>query len=87
MSYDDLSDHPMAIFHANETYDTPSDCKWLAWVRKVERMLGHSLDGNDENKAGEGYSLDEAYDWWRAGEGVVAYVVEVRSRHRYRGRA
>ncbi len=30
----------------SETYVSPSEKSWLCWVAQVERLLGHSLDGN-----------------------------------------
>jgi hypothetical protein len=34
---------------------------WYAWANKVEKILGHSLDGD---QATDGYSIDEAYEYW-----------------------
>lgn len=84
MTYEDLSDHPFAIFMEGESYSSPSEQAWLAWCKAVERLLGHDLDGDDES---EGYSLDEAYACWEAGDSPQTYVDEVRGRLRYQQRS
>lgn len=48
----------------DETRETARDIAWDRWATNVERSLGHSLDGNGPT---DGYSLDEAYDWFMAG--------------------
>lgn len=37
--------------------------RWLRWVHQVERLLGHLLDGDQEQN---GYSIDEARDLYFA---------------------
>ena len=37
---------------------------WLNWINAVERMVGHSLDGDGTT---DGYSLDQCGDWFDAG--------------------
>lgn len=74
MPYNDLNDHPFAVFIAGESYESPTEKAWLAWCRKVEKLLGHSLDGNQER---DGYSLDFAYGAWEAGETAKAYAAEI----------
>lgn len=41
------------------------------WVESVERMLGHSLDGNQEL---DGYSLDYAFDAFEGGVSALLYA-------------
>lgn len=83
--FTDLTDHP---FHpanvAAELGDNPSEQRWLDWARRAERLLGHDLDGNDPNCGGDGYSLDEASDFYGLGWTPEDYVREVQSRGRYR---
>ena len=47
----------------SESYAATSDCKtWLRWAARVENILGHDLDGNQET---DGFSIDlavEAFD-------------------------
>lgn len=80
-SYDDfhedtpsLDEHPFAVFMAGESYVSPGEQAWLAWVKKVEKLLGHDLDGNQDS---DGYSLGFAYAAWEAGESAAAYVAEI----------
>ena len=37
---------------------------WLAWVSRVETILGHDLDGDQES---DGYSIDRAHDFYADG--------------------
>lgn len=77
-----LEDHPFAVFMAGESYESPNERAWLRWVRRVESLLGHSLDGNERE---DGYSLDYAHDAFCAGDSPEAYVAEVSSHPNYRG--
>lgn len=82
--YDDLSDHPFSPQSvAAESGEIASLSSWLAFCTVVERLLGHSLNGNDVKGAGCGYSIDEAHDVWRAGKSAHAYVAMITSRDRY----
>ncbi|KKM26561.1 hypothetical protein LCGC14_1583560 [marine sediment metagenome] len=45
--------------------------EWHGWVNEAERLLGFSLDGNQEE---DGYSLDYAYDAFHTGVAVETYV-------------
>ena len=61
---------------------------WDRWIAKAEKLIGHSLDGNDSvaaraNGSAVGYSLDEALDMFRAGTEPQAYVAMVATRERY----
>ena len=81
----DIDSHPFSP--ANIAYesgaDTPFERQYYAWCAKVEAILGHDLDGNDENEAGAGYSLDEALAYFEAGDTPAEYAAEVQSRARY----
>ena len=37
---------------------------WESWIDEVERLLGHSADGD---QAVDGYSMDGFYEMWKAG--------------------
>lgn len=54
-----------------ETATSQKEQLWLAFVKCVEKKLGHSLDG-DQFK--EGYSLDYAYDHFLWGFKCSEYV-------------
>lgn len=44
---------------------------WEQWAEKVERLLGHSLDGDQKT---DGYSIDFAYKEWQAHRTPEQYV-------------
>ena len=71
---DDLNDHPFMEFMRGESYVSPREKAWLAWVKKAEGILGHSLDGDED---ADGYSLDAAYDWFAADYSPAEYVEEI----------
>jgi hypothetical protein len=71
----DLNDHPFALFAAGESYVSASERAWLAWVKIVEKILGHSIDGDQER---DGFSLDYAYDAFAADATPAEYAAEVR---------
>jgi hypothetical protein len=74
--YDDLSEHPFEVFRRGESFVSDDERAWLRFVRKAEKLLGHSLDGNQKT---DGYSLDVAHDAFANGDiGVEDYVSEVR---------
>lgn len=81
----DLEDHP---FHpdqvAAESGESFGERQWLSWCGSAEKLLGHDLDGDDPEFNGDGYSLDEAFDAFRAGVSPTQYVETVRARSRYR---
>ena len=62
----DLDDHPFSAANIAREGGTPdaSDARWLKWAAEVERLLGHDLDGNENE---DGYSLDFAYEAFSAG--------------------
>lgn len=72
-----LAEHPFQQFMTGESYVSDDERAWLRWVKRVERCLGHSLDGNEE---WDGYSLDYAHDDFLAGVTVPEYVEDVMIR-------
>lgn len=73
----DLTDHPFAVFMAGESYEPTEIPRWLAWSARVEKILGHSLDGD---QASDGYSLDDAYAAWKRGTTAADYAREIQNR-------
>ena len=63
-------------FAASESFVSSTERRWLAWVDKVEDMIGHSLDG-DQHK--DGYSLDYAHEAFLEGASAVEYALTIRS--------
>lgn len=68
----------------SENFVSAREANWLAWVKKVEKLLGHDLDGDEE---ADGYSLDYAYAAWecdlgpgKAGVTPEEYVAEVNDK-------
>lgn len=81
----DLIDHPFHPTQVARESGAPDagERKWLMFVAEAEKLLGHSLDGDDVDASGCGYSQDEAYDAWAAGCTAKSYVDRVRARPRY----
>ena len=50
-----------------------AETSWERWMIKAERIAGHDLDGDETT--GDTYSIDGAYDAFRAGETPEQYVV------------
>lgn len=50
------------------------DKKWNAFLNEVERHLGLEQGSMDGNEAEDGYSLDTAYDAFRAGISPADYA-------------
>lgn len=72
----DLSEiNPHLALAAWESFVSDDERRFGAWSRKAEKLLGHSIDGN---QGADGYSLDEAGDLFDAGYSVEKYVAEVR---------
>ena len=72
----------MAFASAESAALAPSS--WERWVKAVEAKLGFDLDGDNSaeaiaNGTADGYSLDGAYDAWRAGDSVQRHVNDVRA--------
>lgn len=58
---------------------------WDRWFAAAEKAVGHDLDGDDSDIAraagtADGYSVDGAYDAWRAGMTVAQYAQQVAER-------
>lgn len=68
--------NPHLALAVSESYVSEGERAWERFVRKVERKLGHSLDGT---QGIDGYSLDYACDAFDAGVTVDEYVAEVRA--------
>lgn len=66
-------------FAQSESYVSPREREWERWVQRVEKLLGHSLDGNQQR---DGYSLDYANDAFEDGLKPADYVFEVRDNQR-----
>lgn len=77
MSLHDLSEiNPHLGLWQSENYVSPVERAWERWVRQVEKLVGHDLDGDQRR---DGYSLDMAYGAFEAGETAISYSVEVMS--------
>lgn len=71
----DLSEiNPHLALWASENYVSPGERAWEAWVRKLERLIGCDLDGNQDS---DGYSLDFAYAEFEAGIKAAVYAADV----------
>lgn len=53
--------------------------EWEKWVKRCEYLLGHSLDGCQEE---DGYSLDWANDAFDNDEDPIVFVARVRANKR-----
>lgn len=69
--------NPHLALLASESYVGPHERAWMTWARKVEKLLGHNLDGDQER---DGYSLDYAHDEFCNGLSPEQYVAEVGER-------
>lgn len=67
-------DEVAAMFAASEN-TTPT--AWDRWADKVEKLLGHDLDGDE---ALDGFSVDGALAAFERGQGAADYADVVRSR-------
>ena len=75
MSLQNLSEiNPHLALWQSENWVSPVERAWEAWLRRVETLVGHHLDGH---QARDGYSLDWAYGAFEAGETATSYSVEV----------
>lgn len=82
----DLADHPFSrenIARESTAYIDRSEAAWLRWCNMAERILGHDLDGDDNAREGEGFSIDEAFASFSAGFTPQNYAAIVRARKRY----
>ena len=64
----------LEIMHRNEM-DCDKPTAWEAWVKSVESMIGHSLDGDQTI---DGYSLDYAYETFRCGTTAREYAAHIK---------
>lgn len=64
-----------------EKYVPKEERDWLSWAGTAEKVLGHSLDGDN---AINGYSLDYAYDYFKLGATPYEYVREVKAKSNYK---
>lgn len=62
-------------FHRYEIDAATKVSAWERWVKRVEKILGHDLDGNQEI---DGYSLDFAGDEFEKGVSPEQYAQSVR---------
>lgn len=79
MAFDQFSDcecNPHLELAASESFVSQSERAWLRWIRKVEKLLGFDLDGNQDR---DGYSLDFAYDFFLHGDTPEQYADEVNA--------
>ena len=67
--YDDTQEICATVLQAAEQASI-TEIQWLHWIDEVEALLGHSADGDESL---DGYSLDGAYDAYRAGFTPVEY--------------
>lgn len=67
--------NPHLALAQSESYESPGDRAWYAFVKKAEKLLGHDLDGHQER---DGYSMDRAHDWFADGETVEDFVKDVQ---------
>lgn len=81
----DLEDHPFSSRSVARESGAPDrgEAAWLKWAEQAENLLGHSLDGNNIDGEGCGYSLDEASSAFEKGMRPEAYVEKVMARERY----
>lgn len=81
MTTQDIFEGSHFEFSAGESYISSSDRAWDRWTAKVERLLGHDLDGNQER---DGYCIDSAYEAFADGLTPAQYVEEVRDEQAHR---
>lgn len=48
---------------------------WEKWIDEVERLLGHSADGDGRE---DGYSMDNFFKAWEGGQSAADAVADVR---------
>jgi len=57
---------------------------WSRWYRQAEQLLGGNLDGDGEEN---GYSIDEAHDFFCTKKSPLEYITLVRARPNFELRA
>jgi hypothetical protein len=65
----------LALLHS-ESFISECERGWFRFVRKVEKLLGHGIDGNQKT---DGFSLDYAADSYADGWTAEEYVSEVQA--------
>ena len=79
-SLTELSDHPFSPENvARESGAPSSEAEWLRWIAKAERIAGHDMDGDQDV---DGYSLDFAFEAFRAGLSAADHVASFQGRGR-----
>ena len=72
-----MDSHLELGFQESAAATIPSD--WEKWAVRLEKLLGHDLDGDQE---ADGYSIDGCHDMFRAGKTPLqaSYIVLWRKR-------
>jgi hypothetical protein len=65
-------------FYTIETHVSIGEKRWLKWINEAEKIIGHSLDGDEEV---DGFSYDFAYCCFEEGDSPSNYVENVKSRN------
>ena len=80
-SLTELADHPFSPENVARESGAPntSEADWLRWVAKAERIAGHDMDGDQDV---DGYSLDFAFEAFRAGMSAADHVASFQGRGR-----
>lgn len=58
------------------------DRRWMRWVNKVEKLLGHDVDGDGHK---DGFCIDWMRDAFMAGATPYEHVEEIRANPLYDG--
>lgn len=74
MPLEDINPHYALL--VSESHQSPGDKAWENFCTEAEKLLGHSLDGDEKI---DGYSLDAAYAAFEAGLSAPEYVAEVQA--------
>jgi len=68
----DIVEGSFMEFAAGESYVSPRERDWLRWVKRVEKIVGREIDGDE----GDGICLDYAHDAFCDGLTPEEYVAE-----------
>lgn len=73
MSYAQAEREYLEVLHRYEMDcgETMLERLWIRWADKCERLMGHSLDGDEK---AEGFSLDSACEAFEAGKTPEQYA-------------
>ncbi|AXH72670.1 MAG: 30S ribosomal protein S21 [Caudoviricetes sp.] len=80
----DLESHPFSMESIQQESDQFNNDGSTKYIDTVERILGHSVDGDDVNGKGVGYSLDECIEKFNNKVPARSYANEIIKRPRYR---